>query len=286
MDLDQLRALVAIFDEGTMTGAAHALHMPQPTLSRSMQRLEHELGHRLFERSGRRIALTESGRAAVDWARQILRDERLMRGALESIARRERTLRIGTVAPAPLWRLTGLMMECLPRETLTSETLTQDEIIAMVGGGALDLGIVEGEDAAAALPDGVRSCALMRERLSVTLPPSHPLAAYTSLNARQLDGQTFLILTDIGFWRSRVEAALPHAVFIEQQDRTVFAQLMRTSPYCTFVTESQFFDRSTAGRVIVPLDDPMGRASFHLVARNDVSGTAADLFDWIEAHAR
>ncbi|MBW3094769.1 LysR family transcriptional regulator [Bifidobacterium sp. 64T4] len=289
MDFDQIRQLVAVADEGTMSAAADALRMPQPTLSRSIRRLEEELGCTLFDRVGRRVTLNGTGAVAVDWARQLLRDERLMRDAVAAAARRATTLRVGTVAPAPLWKLTALLVERFPREALTSETLSQADIVRMVSNGSLDLGIVEddgtedpsGMDNPTAREGAVRSCPLMREQLSITLPPSHPLAAFKTLTTSQLAHETFLILSDIGFWRERVDRALPHATLIEQHDRTVFAQLAHTTPYCTFVSDAPFRGDPPAGRIIVPLDDPMGRAVFRLIVRADATGVAADLFDWV-----
>lgn len=285
MDFGQLRQLVAIADEETMSAAANVLRMPQPTLSRSIRRLEDDFGFALFDRVGRKVTLNDAGRTAVEWARQLLRDERLMREAVETSARQTQMLRVGTVAPAPLWRLTALLVERFPRETLTSRMLDQQDIIHMVSNGTLDLGIIEANIPSAkpkALRDaGLRSCPLMVEELSIILPPSHPLAAYKSLTAAQLDCETFLIMTDIGFWRQRVDHALPHATFIEQNDSMVFSQLAHSSPYCMFITNAPFRGDPPAGRVIVPFDDPAAHADFLLVTRDSARSMALELFDWV-----
>lgn len=285
MDFGQLRQLVAIADEETMSAAADVLRMPQPTLSRSIRRLEDDFGFALFDRVGRKVTLNDAGRTAVEWARQLLRDERLMREAVETSARQTQMLRVGTVAPAPLWRLTALLVERFPRETLTSRMLDQQDIIHMVSNGTLDLGIIEANIPSAkpkALRDaGLRSCPLMVEELSIILPPSHPLAAYKSLTAAQLDCETFLIMTDIGFWRQRVDHALPHATFIEQNDSMVFSQLAHSSPYCMFITNAPFRGDPPAGRVIVPFDDPAAHADFLLVTRDSARSMALELFDWV-----
>lgn len=285
MDLGQLRQLVAIADEETMSAAADVLRMPQPTLSRSIRRLEDDFGFALFDRVGRKVTLNDAGRTAVEWARQLLRDEQLMREAVETSARQTQMLRVGTVAPAPLWRLTALLVERFPRETLTSRMLDQQGIIHMVSNGTLDLGIIEANIPSAkpkALRDaGLRSCPLMVEELSIILPPSHPLAAYKSLTAAQLDRETFLIMTDIGFWRQRVDHALPHATFIEQNDSMVFSQLAHSSPYCMFITNAPFRGDPPAGRVIVPFDDPAAHADFLLVTRDSARSMALELFDWV-----
>lgn len=285
MDFGQLRQLVAIADEETVSAAADVLRMPQPTLSRSIRRLEDDFGFALFDRVGRKVTLNDAGRTAVEWARQLLRDERLMREAVETSARQTQMLRVGTVAPAPLWRLTALLVERFPRETLTSRMLDQQGIIHMVSNGTLDLGIIEANIPSAkpkALRDaGLRSCPLMVEELSIILPPSHPLAAYKSLTAAQLDCETFLIMTDIGFWRQRVDHALPHATFIEQNDSMVFSQLAHSSPYCMFITNAPFRGDPPAGRVIVPFDDPAAHADFLLVTRDSARSMALELFDWV-----
>lgn len=67
-----------------------------------MQRLEAELGQSLIDRSGRHSQLNEAGKIALDYAHQILREERLMREALNVYARRQNVLSVATVAPAPL----------------------------------------------------------------------------------------------------------------------------------------------------------------------------------------
>lgn len=71
--------------------------MPQPTLSRSIRRLEDDFGFALFDRVGRKVTLNDAGRTAVEWARQLLRDEQLMREAVETSARQTQMLRVGTV---------------------------------------------------------------------------------------------------------------------------------------------------------------------------------------------
>ena len=113
------------------------------------------------------------------------------------------------------------------------------------------------------------------------MPPNHPLAARKSITAEQLDGETFLILTDIGFWRERVDRALPHSTFIEQRDRGVFDRLRLSTPYCTFVTDAPFMLDAITGRALVPIDDDMALATFSLIIRSDVQGLPERLFDWV-----
>lgn len=74
MTLVQLRHFVLLADKGSFVQAAAALFLTQPALTRSIQMLEEELGGALFDRLGRRIALTPFGREALERARKLVSD--------------------------------------------------------------------------------------------------------------------------------------------------------------------------------------------------------------------
>ena len=71
-EIYQLEQLLAFAECGTLSGAAERLHLSQPALSRSMQRLEAELQVPLFHRQKNKIEFNENGRMAADCARQVL----------------------------------------------------------------------------------------------------------------------------------------------------------------------------------------------------------------------
>lgn len=92
VELRHLRALAAIGDEGTITGAAAALHISQPALSRTLEQLEHRVGVRLVERTTRTLSLTDAGQLLYERAHLILHQ---LDDALTETARGVRPLRIG-----------------------------------------------------------------------------------------------------------------------------------------------------------------------------------------------
>jgi len=65
-DWNQARAFLATVEEGSMSAAARALGQTQPTLGRQIAALEEDLGVVLFERVGRTLVLTPSGRELVE----------------------------------------------------------------------------------------------------------------------------------------------------------------------------------------------------------------------------
>lgn len=73
IDLILLEQLIAFNDFGTLSKAAEQLNISQPALTRSMQRLEDELGIQLFIRTKNRMTLTDTGYYTVSQARQLLR---------------------------------------------------------------------------------------------------------------------------------------------------------------------------------------------------------------------
>src|SRR5215472_13943609 len=79
IDIDLLRAFLAVFDGGSFTAAARALNRTQSAVSMQIKRLEEIAGGKLLERTSRRVALTRRGEALDGYARRMvgLNDEAL-----------------------------------------------------------------------------------------------------------------------------------------------------------------------------------------------------------------
>ena len=74
MDIGALQAFLAVAESGSFSHAADRVFLTQPAVSKRIAALEHELGTRLFDRIGRRIHLTETGRALLTRARTIIHE--------------------------------------------------------------------------------------------------------------------------------------------------------------------------------------------------------------------
>ncbi|HIR38957.1 MAG TPA: LysR family transcriptional regulator [Candidatus Coproplasma stercoripullorum] len=72
MELRELKYFLAVANEGSISGAAEALFITQPSLSRQMQNLEREVGGALFDRGNRKITLTERGKLLKKRAEEML----------------------------------------------------------------------------------------------------------------------------------------------------------------------------------------------------------------------
>lgn len=104
---------------GNFTRAAEVLHVSQPTLSQQIKQLEETLQVELFDRSGRRVQLTDAGQAWMRYARLALQDLDAGKRAIQDVATLERgNLRLGHDADLyllPDWPVGRRLLPALPR---------------------------------------------------------------------------------------------------------------------------------------------------------------------------
>ena len=99
LNYNHLRYFWVVAREGHLTRAAERLNLSQSALSTQIRKLEHQLGHSLFERRGRRLILTEAGRVTLDHADAIFTTGEELLGTLkESQIASRQVLRVGALA--------------------------------------------------------------------------------------------------------------------------------------------------------------------------------------------
>lgn len=196
MEVNQLRYVCAIADTGNFSRAAERCRIAQPSLSQQVQKLEEDLGVKLFDRLGRSIRLTEAGRAFIPRARAILEQ---MDAARTSAADKNADLRgnvtvgvIPTVAPYLMPRYTASFAKKFPDAKLR---IIEDTTSVLVQ-GLRDLSI---DVAVLALPLRHKDLELFpirTERLFAVLKKNHPRARAKSLALKDLRGESFVMLRD------------------------------------------------------------------------------------------
>ncbi|MES4903455.1 MULTISPECIES: LysR family transcriptional regulator [unclassified Streptomyces] len=174
LELRHLRALAAIGDEGSLTGAARALHTTQPALSRTLAQLEQRLGVRLVERTTRRVRLTESGERLWEHAHRIL--GQLDDAVAEVVGdRRPRPLRLAFTWAALGSHTVPLLRTWRERHPEVPVHIRRaDDPVGLLRRGEADLAFVRLRPE----PDDrhVVHSELTRERRMAALPMGHPLA--------------------------------------------------------------------------------------------------------------
>lgn len=144
----RLRVFRTVAEEASFRRAAERLHLSQPAVSQQIHALEEELGVVLFDRGKGRIALTNAGTVLLGYARKGARLAAEAQAALER-TRGETAgeLRIGasmTVTQYVLPRLLGAFLEQHPRIEFSVKSANTENIVAALGRGEIDLGLIEG----------------------------------------------------------------------------------------------------------------------------------------------
>lgn len=279
-ELSQLEQLVCFAQCGTLSQAAQRLHLTQPALSRSMQRLEEEFRVPLFERRKNRLTLNENGQLAVQHAQRVLDQTQEMLDQVRAADRARRTISAVSCAPAPLWELAPLLSSLYPGMTISTGTQGTASLLPALRDGTAQLAV---------LPypvdeEGFYCLRWGEEQLFLSAPEGHPLAQRSSISFAELDGETLLLFSDIGFWHELHAAKLPHARFLLQGDRDTFKQLVHSSSLLSFVTDvSQRRDGPRPGRVRIPIRDAEARVCYYCVCLTRQRRLLEPLFRRLEA---
>ena len=191
MELSQLETFLTVAREGSFSNAARALHRTQPAVSQVIARLEETLGQPLFDRSSRRVVLTDAGQALLEHAERLLNLRRAALADLEDV----RALRAGRLAVAAneltciyLLPVLDEFRRLYPAVRVTVQRALASQIPSAVLDYAVDMGVVTYR------PDdpGVRSIAVYKDELAFVVPPSHPLAREKEVRIQRLAQESFV----------------------------------------------------------------------------------------------
>lgn len=194
MEFDQLRYFLRVVDLSNFTRAAEELGISQSALSRSIQRLEEELGQPLFEREGRQVSLTEAGQLLRGRAQQILTiiDDTKAEICDDGKSGRLRIGAIPTIAPYFLPEVLRRFSQEFPLAQLIIQEETTDKLIKSCTQGKIDVGIL-------ALPISAKYLEiqeLFAEELLLVVPPNHPLAVKSEVCLGDIEPLPFVLLDE------------------------------------------------------------------------------------------
>ncbi|MGW7367415.1 LysR family transcriptional regulator [Streptomyces sp. NPDC054841] len=214
--LRHLRIFVVVAEELHFGRAAELLGMAQPPLSRSVRRLEDELGAELFDRSRRQVRLTPAGAVLLEEARELLAREQRTR----ALVRRARdgdlgTLRAGVPPDTTAAVLGALLTECAERAPglrVDLQEVTTDEQLRLLASGGLDVGLVHQPVDATDLVVGPE----VGVELGVVLPRTSPLARLPEVGLGDLAGHDLVLFPRAAApgWYDRTLAVCRDAGFV------------------------------------------------------------------------
>ena len=260
IEIHLFEQLVAFADHGTLSAAAEELHISQPALSRSMQRLEDEPDVKLFDRQKSRLTLNENGELTVQYARNLLLQESSMIDQIRAFDRKKRTISLGSCAPVLVPEIVSLLSQLYEGMTISAEVTGDPNLLNQLQEGRYQLAILHEE------PDDEEfcSCPVASEHLYVFLPPAHPLADADGVCLKDLDGQTFLLYSQIGFWDGLCRRKMPNARFLMQQEIEVLGELVANSALPAFTTDYVMRQSDyKSDRVAVPILDEEANVTYY-----------------------
>lgn len=138
-EIHQLEQLVSVSKYGNLSKAAEELHISQPALSRSMQKLESELEVSLFERQKNKIEFTKTGEVAAEYAQKVLDQMQDMISKIHTFDRSLHTISLGSCAPAPLWDIVPVFSSLYSDMTISYDIKEQDKLLQGLTDGTYQL---------------------------------------------------------------------------------------------------------------------------------------------------
>ncbi len=194
LDLHALEQFVALARTKNFTRTGEELNLSQSALSRSIQKLEDQLGQPLFERKPREVVLTDLGELFLERAKEILNLVEDTFSELADAGRRGR-IRLGAIPTIAPYFLPGLLSSFAanhPEISVLVQEDTTEALIKRCSHGEIDLAIV-------ALPIIAKYLdlePLFDEELLLVLPVGHCLSRQENVRIDELDGYPFVMLNE------------------------------------------------------------------------------------------
>jgi DNA-binding transcriptional LysR family regulator len=175
MELDQVRAFLAVAHHGTFSRAAQVLLRTQPAISIKIRTLETDIGHQLLERRQRGVSLTPAGEIFRRRAESVCAElEALSMELADLSARKIGRVALGasdTVCLYLLPQIAKRFVQKYPGIELKLSTQISRRVLELIQADQIDIGIVT-------LPvtdKGIATRELYRDRFLLIFPPGHPL---------------------------------------------------------------------------------------------------------------
>lgn len=188
----QLKVFAAVARHRSFTRAAEELGLSQPAVSMQVKQLENQLDVSLFENLGKKTFLTEAGKEAFQYAREVIRQLEEMENALAGLKGMEKgRLRIAVATTANYFvpTLLGEFCKRFPKVTVSLEVTNRETLLDQLAENETDL-VVMGRPPEEADTEAV---VFMDNPLVLVAPPGHSLAHARNIPLERLRQEVFLV---------------------------------------------------------------------------------------------
>jgi DNA-binding transcriptional LysR family regulator len=208
INLDQLRIFQAVAQSRSFTRAAETVHLTQPGISKHIKQMEQYFGVPLFDRSGKKVTLTEAGAVLLEATLEIMATIEAAERRIDDLkGLRGGRLRLGSSFPVGVYILPRVLAEfrrCYPAVELALEICLSELVETKLLANELDLGLVSHD----ARDPRLVARPFMSDELVVIVPPGHRWAKKRHVAPRELAGETFVVAAQGAGTRAVVEERL------------------------------------------------------------------------------
>ena len=279
IEFNQLEQLICIAKNKTISKAAQELLISQPALSRSMQRLESDLGVELFDHYKNKIELNKNGELVVKHAQKIIKSIQTMVEDVQEYDRSFHTISIATCSPAPMWDIEPLIKELYPQISIQTAVINKKDLLTKLKEKEYHLVITPKY-----IDDSQCFCIpYIEENLLLSLPLNHPLASKKEIKFHDLDGQTMLLYSNIGFWHDLHMQKNPKTKYLLQEERLTFNEIVKASTLPSYTSNLSIKrEGKMSDRVILPINEEEAHVTYYVVMLKKNKKKYKDLIDKID----
>ena len=278
-----IEQFVAFAKHGTLLKASEELYITQPTLSRSMKKLEEELGVSIFHREKSKLSLNETGKVAAEYAEKALQANQDLIDHVLAYDRSLRTVSIGSSSPFPINELMPALQEYLSEKTIMTELVDSDEhLVTGLKNRMYDLIILH------SLPeDNALYCQrYMDEQIYLTVDENHPFAKKKSVSFAEMRGMRILVSGRIGFWMDICKKHLSEEDLLVQRGLEALGELIEASTLPFFNSDRMIeMGVQIPGRVSVPISDEDAHATYWVACRASDQSKYRSIFNTVRSYA-
>jgi DNA-binding transcriptional LysR family regulator len=189
MELLQLQYFVAVARLEHMTEAAHSLHVTQSSLSKTIQRLEEDLGVPLFDRKGRKLRLSEFGRTFLRRAERALFELEQGRQELSDLSGPEHgTLELAVTTASSLPHILREFRKKRPHIQFHVQMVSAEKMAALLRRGEVDFCL----SSPPIQEDDIECQIVFTDPILVAVPKGHRLADRSTVSLIELRNEWFV----------------------------------------------------------------------------------------------
>ncbi len=274
MELHQLRYILAVARTGNFSRAAESCHVAQPSLCQQVQKLEDELGERLFTRLKRQAVPTAAGKLMLERAARILGEVEAARHEVKDSTNNVRGIVslgvLPTIAPYLLPPVLTQFREDFPQVEVIVQERTTTQLLALCAACELDFTVLSLPIADERFEHEV----LFTEDLLLAVPPGHRLSRRKQVRLEDVEADPFILLQEghcLGDQTLRFcdrQRCHPPVIFRTAQLATIRG-LVASGMGVSLIPKMASHSESTHEPVYIPIEKPRPSRSIAALWRKE-----------------